>query len=51
VAYSGTDFHRADVAPSQAHSSPHASSGNPGETLTGPRQTHSGVTTREKNYQ
>src|SRR5262249_35319704 len=34
VAYSGTDFHRADVAPSRAHSFPHVSSGKPGETLT-----------------
>jgi len=29
VAYSGTDFHRADVALSQAHSFQHALSGNP----------------------
>jgi hypothetical protein len=36
VAYSGTDFHRADVAPSRAHSFPHAFSGNPGEIRTGP---------------
>jgi hypothetical protein len=36
VAYSDTDFHRADVAPSRAHSFPHALSGNPGETGTGP---------------
>jgi len=36
VAYSGTDFHRADVAPSQAHSFPHAFSGNPGGIRTGP---------------
>src|SRR5687768_7944807 len=36
VAFSGTDFHRADMAPSRAHSFPHASSGNPGEFRTGP---------------
>ena len=36
VAYSDTDFHRANVAPSRAHSFPHAFSGNPGEVLTGP---------------
>ena len=36
VAYSGTDFHRADVAPSRAHSFPHALSGNPGGFGTGP---------------
>ncbi len=29
VAYSDTDFHRADVAPSRAHSPPHAFSGGP----------------------
>jgi len=36
VAYSGTDFHRADVAPSRAHSFPHAFSGNPDESRTEP---------------
>ena len=36
VAYSDTDFHRANVAPSQAHSFPHAFSGNPGDIRTGP---------------
>ena len=36
VAYSDTDFHRADVAPSRAHSFPHALSGNPGGTGAGP---------------
>jgi hypothetical protein len=36
VAYSDTDFHRADVAPSRAHSFPHALSGNPGGFRTGP---------------
>ena len=36
VAYSDTDFHRANVAPLRAHSFPHVSSGNPGETGTGP---------------
>jgi hypothetical protein len=30
VAYSDTDFHRANVAPSRAHSFPNASIGNPG---------------------
>jgi hypothetical protein len=29
VAYSDTDFHRADVAPLRAHSFPNASIGNP----------------------
>jgi hypothetical protein len=29
VAYSGTDFHRADVAPSQAHSPPNVFIGGP----------------------
>src|SRR5687768_15664644 len=36
VAFSGTDFHRADMAPSRAHSFPHACSGNPGGIRTGP---------------
>ena len=36
VASSDTDSHRADVAPSRAHSFPHAFSGNPGEILSGP---------------
>jgi hypothetical protein len=36
VASSGMDFHHADVAPSRAHSFPHALSGNPGETKPGP---------------
>src|SRR5437867_4937639 len=36
VAFSGMDFHHAIVAPSWAHSFPHAFSGNPGETGTGP---------------
>jgi len=36
VAFSDTDFHRADVAPSWAHSFPHALSGNPGGFGTGP---------------
>jgi hypothetical protein len=44
VAYSDTDFHRADVAPSRAHSFPHVLSGNPGESELDPRQKHSGVT-------
>ena len=34
VASSDTDFHRADVAPSRAHSFPHAFSGNPDESGT-----------------
>src|SRR5262245_52598965 len=35
VAYSDHDFHRANVAPSQAHSFPHACSGNPENARTG----------------
>ena len=49
VAYSGTDFHRADVAPSQAHSFPRVFSGNPGDNAIGPPiLKHSGVTTFDK---